>query len=67
MVRLGPLGSVNPATGRDLDDPLDALTPTDVAWLEQMADVLPRSMPVAGTTWWHIVTPNPKLFDRTWH
>jgi hypothetical protein len=52
MVWLGPLGPWVP-----LEDPLDALTPADVDWLERMADVLPRSMPVAGTRLWRDTRP----------
>lgn len=41
-----------PAPWPEPDDPLDALTEADVAWLDLMADVLPRSMPVDGCSWW---------------
>lgn len=53
MVHLGPLAPWLPP-----DDPLDALTVADVAWLDKMADVLPRSLPVDGSSWWRLVRPH---------
>lgn len=57
MVSLGPLRPVDPQTGLDADDPLAALTDDDRAWLDRMADCLPPSMPVDGSSRWLIVRP----------
>lgn len=64
MVTLGPLRPADPATGLDADDPLAALTDDDRAWLDRMADVLPRALPVAGSSWWLIVRVDDRILDR---
>src|SRR4051812_41257738 len=61
VVSLGPLRPVDPQTGLDADDPLAALTPADRAWLDRMADGLPRSMPVAGSSRWLLVRTDPAI------
>jgi hypothetical protein len=63
-VNLGPLGPVDPRTGLDAGDPLAALTDADRAWLDRMAEELPRSMPVAGSSWWLLVRVDERLFAR---
>jgi hypothetical protein len=64
MVNLGPLRPVDPRTGLDADDPLAALTDDDRAWLDRMSDVLPRALPVAGSSWWLIVRVDDRILDR---
>lgn len=64
MIWTGPLGPVDPVTGLDADDPLAALTDDDRAWLDLMSDVLPRAMPVAGSSWWQIVRVDDRILDR---
>lgn len=46
MARLGPVDH-DPSP-----DPLDYLNGDDRAWLDRMSDVLPPSMPVAGSSSW---------------
>jgi hypothetical protein len=57
MVNLGPLSPWEPR-------PLDLLTDEDRAWLDAMADVLPRTMPVDGSSWWQITHPDPAIMTR---
>lgn len=47
-------------------DTLLALTDEDRAWLDRMAEGLPRSMPVDGSSWWLLVAPDPHLFSRSY-
>lgn len=60
-MNLGPLGPVDPRTGLDADDPLAALTDDDRAWLDCMAEDLPRSLPVAGSSWWLLVRIDERI------
>jgi hypothetical protein len=57
MVDLGPLSSW------ELRPP-DCLTDEDRAWLDLMSDVLPRSMPVEGSSWWQLVHRDPDIMRR---
>lgn len=47
------------------DCALDALTPADVEWLDRMADVLPQTMPVDGSSWWRLTWWDPWITMET--
>jgi hypothetical protein len=65
VVDLGPLRPVDPQTGLDDGDPLAALTDDDRAWLDRMAEGLPPSMPVDGSSWWLLVRTDPRILSES--
>lgn len=47
-------------------DALLALTDDDRAWLDRMAEGLPRSMPVDGSSWWLLVRTDPAILSESY-
>jgi hypothetical protein len=50
-------------TGRDVDDPLAALTDADRSWLDRMGDVLPPGWVVRGSSRWVLFSPDLDLME----